>query len=214
MTVRLSENHQHASSIGIGRPVSSPSGAAAGVGAFTDEGTPYIEDTALSKTYRGPAGVAEFWFPAGPGLKGTIASAIRKAPNYGDILRYEVWQDSKSLIDEYYIRIWVKGKVQEGAGRTNRAELEEATSATASGVGVVPLLGVGFVLLLKLIVIGALVGLTVWIIWRARNTVWGKALAGAGLAAAGGVIVIGVLALGAIYLANRASASGRRAGGG
>jgi len=218
MALRLSENHASPGEMGVGanmhnqRVVShAVDMGVVGVGAFEDDQTPFIEETPLAGTYNGPAGLSEIEFLAFPGLKGTIANALKGASSFqSDLLRLEVWQDTNPggftglFLDKYRVRSWTRGDIEPGQGEAGASEILNAASTSGvsgntgvgnTGVGVLPILaGITFLFLLKLIVIiGAAVIVGV-LVWKASRVSWGDV---AGGIASRPLILLGIIGIGA-----------------
>jgi len=219
MALRLSENHTPPGEMGVGANIPTQrvishavDMGVVGVGAFEDDQTPFIEETALAGTYNGPAGLSEIEFLAFPGLKGTIANALKGASSFqSDLLRLEVWQDTNPggftglFLDKYRVRSWTRGDIEPGQGEAGASEILNAASGSGvgnTGVGVLPILaGITFLFLLKLIVIiGAAVIVGV-LIWKASKVSWGDV--GEGIISRP-LLLLGIIGIGAgLLLFNR-----------
>jgi len=216
MALRLSETHQSPASMGVG---ASAYMGNRGVGAFQDDRTPFIEETPLSNTYVGLAGLSEIEFLATPGLKGLIANAAKGASKFKeDILRVEVWQDTSPggftgnvlQLDKYRIRIWTRGDVQAAQGQASTGEIINAAKNVPGGIGVVPILaGIGFILLAKIILVVGAAAILGVVLWKISRTSWGKALTEAAQGVTSPLILAVLLGGAVLLLSNRPNKRGR-----
>lgn len=151
----------------------------AGVGAFSDDQTPFAKDTALLSAYSGPVSLTEFQFPATPGLKGIIGDAVYLAAEFiSKLLRVEVWQDTEPFFDAYLVRVWTAGEEQEGTGTATADEILSAGSSggleglgSDVGVGFLPaLLAIPFLVMLKVVVIIGVAAILGTVVWRVSKS--------------------------------------------